>query len=189
MALALAIQYAPQLQERYQSTLLNEKYRFYWNGSNRSYFIPLEQDDNWKLQYVSVGACGNVLGYFECMLNQNTMTAYNVATMRFTPEYEPEFAADMFRFVIELLFKQYGIKRIVFNVIVGNPVEQLYDRLCEKYGGRVIGTFTQEVRLHDGKLYDVKYYEMFRDKFLFILDAKGIGADEYRLFLGVNNNE
>ena len=94
--LALAIQYAPQLQEGYQAALLNKKYRFYWQGATRSYFIPLEQSDSHKLQYVSVGAYGNVLGFFECALNRDTMTAYNITAMRFTPHYEPEFAADMY---------------------------------------------------------------------------------------------
>lgn len=182
--LALAIQYAGQLQECYQATLLNEKYRFYWQGSARSYFVPLEQDDSRKLQYVSVGAYGNVLGFFECNLNHDTATAYNLTAMRFTPEYEPEFAADMYCFVVELLFKRYGINRAVFNVIVGNPAERLYDGICNKYGGRVIGTFSQETRLQDGKLYDVKYYEMMRDKCLRVLETEGIGSYEYRLFLG-----
>ncbi len=182
MALALAIQYAPQLQECYQAVLLNEKYRYYWHGASRNYFIPLEHNDNLKLQYVSVGTCDNVVGFLECNLNQDTMTAYNVTAMRFTPKYEPEFAADMYRFVVDLLFKQYGINRVVFNVIVGNPAEKLYDGICEKYGGRVIGTFSQETKLQDGKLYDVKYYEMMRDKCLRLLETEG--ADKYRLFLG-----
>lgn len=182
--LALAIQYAPQLQEGYQSALLNDKYRFYWQGATRSYFIPLEQSDSHKLQYVSVGAYGNVLGFFECTLNRDTMTAYNITAMRFTPHYEPEFAADMYRFVVDLLFKQYGINRAVFNVIVGNPAERLYDGICNKYGGRVIGTFNQEAKLQDGKLYDVKYYEMMRDKCLRVLETEGIGSQEYRLILG-----
>lgn len=184
MALALAIQYAPQLQEHYQAALLKEKYHFYWQGATRSYFVPLEQDDSRKLQCVSVGACNNVLGFFECNLNRDTMTAYNVTAMRFTSEYEPEFAADMYRFVIELLFKQYGINRVVFNVIVGNPAEQLYDGICDKYKGCVIGTFTQEAKLYDGKLYDVKYYELFRDKCFQVLETEGISADKYRLFIG-----
>lgn len=178
--LMLAIQRADQLQDRYQAALLDDKYRFYWQGSVRSYFIPLDQDDSRKLQYVSVGAYGNVLGLFECNLNRDTMTAYNVTAMRFTPTYEPEFAADMYRFVVDLLFKQYGINRVVFNVIVGNPVERLYDRICEKFGGRIIGTFTQEARLQDGGLYDVKYYEMLRDDCLPLLES--VGAYGYRVF-------
>ena len=90
----------------------------------------------------------------------------------------------MYRFVVDLLFKQYGINRAVFNVIVGNPAERLYDRICNKYGGRVIGTFNQEAKLQDGKLYDVKYYEMMRDKCLRVLETEGIGSQEYRLILG-----
>ena len=186
--LALAIQYAGQLQAGYQAALMDDKYRFYWQGASHGYFVPLEQDDSRKLQYVSVGVYGDVLGFFECNLNRDTMTAYNVTAMRFAPGHGTEFAADMYRFVVDLLFKQYGINRVVFNVIVGNPAERLYDRICERYGGRVIGTFTQEARLRDGRLYDVKYYEMLKGECLSLLEDAGAEMYRLKLFMEVEHN-
>lgn len=184
--LALAIQYAPQLQECYQNTLTDPKYRYYMHGIRR-YFIPIEPDDTNKLQYVSLGAYGNVLGLFECNLNRETMTAYEITAIRFTPEYEPEFAADMYRFVVDVIFQQYGMNRVIYNVIIGNKAEKLYDRICERYRGRIVGTFTNEVRLFDGKLYDVKYYEMLKSRCLPLL--LNVNADDYRLKLGGEANE
>lgn len=179
--LALAIQHAPQLQECYQRTLTDEKYRYYMHGIRR-YFIPIESDDSNKLQYVSLGVYGNVLGLFECILNRETMTAYEITALRFTPEYAPEFAADMYRFVVDVIFQQYGMQRVIYNVIKGNKAEKLYDRICERYGGRIVGTFTSEVRLFDGKLYDVKYYEMLRGQFLPL--ALQVTPYSYRAELG-----
>ena len=184
--LALAIQYAPQLQECYQNTLTDEKYRHYMHGTRR-YFIPIEPDDTNKLQYVSLGAYGNIIGFFECNLNRDTMTAYEITAIRFTPEYEPEFAADMYRFVVDVIFQQYGMQRVIYNVIKGNEAEKLYDRICERYGGSIVGTFTNEVRLFDGKLYDVKYYEMLKGRCLPLLLK--VNADNYRLKLGGEANE
>jgi hypothetical protein len=184
--LALAIQYAPQLQEYYQRTLTDEKYRYYMHGIRR-YFIPIEPDDTNKLQYVSLGAYGNVLGLFECNLNRETMTAYEITAIRFTPGYDPEFAADMYRFVVDVIFQQYGMQRVIYNVIKGNKAEKLYDRIIERYGGRIVGTFTNEVRLYDGKLYDVKYYEMLREYFLPL--ALQVTPYSYRAELGGEANE
>lgn len=179
--LALAIQYAPQLQECYQKTLTDENYRHYMHGIRR-YFIPIEPDDSNKLQYVSLGVYGNLLGLFECCLNRDTMTASEVTAIRFTPGYDPEFAADMYRFVVDVIYKQYGMNRVIFNVIIGNKAEKLYDRICERYDGRIVGTFTNEVRLFDGKLYDVKYYEMLRERCLPLLLE--VTAHNYRANLG-----
>ncbi len=184
--LALAIQYGPQLQECYQKTLADEKCRYYMHGIRR-YFIPLEPDDANKLQYVSLGVYGNVLGLFECNLNRETMTAYEITAIRFTPEYEPEFAADMYRFVVDVIFQQYGMQRVIYNVIKGNKAEKLYDRIIERYGGRIVGTFTNEVRLFDGKLYDVKYYEMLRERSLPL--GLEVTAETYRLSLGGEKHE
>jgi hypothetical protein len=184
--LALAIQYGPQLQECYQKTLADEKCRYYMHGIRR-YFIPLEPDDANKLQYVSLGVYGNVLGLFECNLNRETMTAYEITAIRFTPEYEPEFAADMYRFVVDVIFQQYGMQRVIYNVIKGNKAEKLYDRICERYGGRIVGTFTEEVRLYDGKLYDLKFYEMLKERCLPLLLE--VTAESYRSSLGGEANE
>jgi hypothetical protein len=184
--LALAIQYAQQLQECYQNTLTDDKFRYYMHGIRR-YFIPIEPDDAAKLQYVSLGAYGNVLGLFECTLNRNTRTAYEITAIRFTPGHDPEFAADMYRFVVDVIYQQYGMDRVLFNVVIGNKAEKLYDRIMERYGGRIVGTFTNEVRLYDGKLYDVKYYEMLRERCLPLLLE--VTAENYRAELEVTRHE
>jgi hypothetical protein len=43
---------------------------------------------------------------------------------------------------------------------MGNPAEVMWDKLMSKYGGRVVGYREQDVLLEDGKLYDVKEYEL-----------------------------
>jgi len=178
--LALAIQYEEQLQECYRNTLMDDRYRFYLQGI-RPYFIPLENDDAHKLQYVSIGPYGNVLGYFECNLNRDTNVAYNFNTMRFVKEHDPEFSRDLYRFMIDTVFVRYGVDKIVFYVVIGNPVEGFYDRLCSKYGGRIVGTFKRDVRIN-GEMHDVKYYELLRE--VVLPRAKAVTEDTYRLDTG-----
>ena len=98
---------------------MDDKYRFYLQGI-RPYFISLENDDARKLQYVSIGPYGNVLGYFECDFNRYTNVAYNFNTMRFVKEYDPEFSRDLYR-CVDTVFVRYGVDKIVFNVIVVIP--------------------------------------------------------------------
>lgn len=49
--------------------------------------------------------------------------------------------------------------------MIGNPAEQIYDRFIAKYGGSVTGVHKETVKLQDGKYYDMKGYELFRDEF------------------------
>ena len=184
--LALAIQYEKQVQERYLRTLADPRYRYYMHGILH-YSISIERSDAYKLQYVSLGKQGDVLGLFECSLNRETMTAYEITAIRFTPGYDPEFAADMYRFVVNVIFQEYDMQRVIYNVIKGNKAEKLYDRIIERYGGRIVGTFTNEVRLFDGKLYDVKYYEMLKGRCLPLLLE--VTAENYRENLGGEINE
>lgn len=49
---------------------------------------------------------------------------------------------------------------------MGNPIEGSYDKMIHRYGGRIIGVEKGEVRLPDGKLYDVKRYEITRREYI-----------------------
>jgi len=59
------------------------------------------------------------------------------------------------------IFVKYGFVKINFNVAVGNPIEKTYDKLVRRYNGRIVGVRKQDVKLLDGKLYDLKEYEIF----------------------------
>ena len=50
-----------------------------------------------------------------------------------------------------------------FVCVVGNPAERLYDKVIEKYHGRVVGVKKQEALLQDGQFYDLKLYEIVKE--------------------------
>lgn len=57
------------------------------------------------------------------------------------------------------------MKPSTFRVVIGNHIEKMYDKYIEKYGGRIIGVRKDEVRLIDGKLYEItkdEYLERLR---------------------------
>lgn len=55
--------------------------------------------------------------------------------------------------------------KITFSVVIGNPTEKFYDKMINRYGGRVIGIFKKDTILPDNKLYDLKFYEIFKEDY------------------------
>ena len=53
-----------------------------------------------------------------------------------------------------------------FGVVVGNPIEPTYDKLCARAGGRVAGYYRDDAMLMDGSYADIKVYEIMRDEYL-----------------------
>ena len=61
------------------------------------------------------------------------------------------------------LIEREDIRKLNFSVAIGHPIEKSYDKMVEKYGGRITGIKKEDVKLFDGKLYDLKGYEIFMD--------------------------
>jgi len=75
------------------------------------------------------------------------------------------FSRDLYKFLKDL-FEKYNFRKIEFNVVIGNPIEKMYDKYIDKYGGSIVGIRKESTRLQDGKYYDVKIYEIFRENYL-----------------------
>jgi len=63
------------------------------------------------------------------------------------------------------IFEKFGFNKLGFTVVIGNKIEKTYDRLIKRYNGRIVGIKKQEVRLLDGKLYDLKEYEILSEEY------------------------
>lgn len=63
-------------------------------------------------------------------------------------------------------FDKFKFRKLTFSVIVGNPIEKSYDKMINKYGGRVVSIYSDETKLIDGEYYDVKLYEITRNNYL-----------------------
>jgi hypothetical protein len=58
------------------------------------------------------------------------------------------------------IFEKYGLNKCSFSVVIGNPAERMWDKLALNFGGRIIGYRQEDVCMEDGKLHDVKEYEI-----------------------------
>lgn len=127
------------------------------------YFIPIYHDSGEMLQMVSLDQ-DKLVGYFGVRFNRETNAAYDLEIIKFGDSLE--FSIDLRDFFVSL-YDKFGVEKVIFSVIIGNPAERLYDNVIRTYGGRIVGTFKNDVKLYDGQLYDVKWYEIAKDDFDF----------------------
>jgi len=178
--LDLAINHAPELQAKYRASIFDERYKFYRRTPGGDFFLPITDNSRDGLQFVSLDESG-VIGYLSVKVNRLTKTGYEIEAIHFSPKQNPIFTQDMFDF-FSALYSTFGLNRLVWSVIVGNPAEAFYDRLVDYFGVRVVGTFKDDVMLYDGQLYDLKYYEYFKDDFMRCTKENGTDNLSYRNF-------
>ena len=153
--------YSSQIEQAKIKIIENEdQYKFvnissYWYSS----FLKLPDSDWEEIVRVSF-AEDKVFGFFKATVDREvnqitslTIINFNLKTISFT------FIKDLENFVRYLIeYKKFN--KISFSVVVGNPAERMYDKFTEKYNGRVVGIKKNEVKLVDGKFYDLKLYEI-----------------------------
>lgn len=145
-----------------RTTIFNDKYKFY----DCQMFDAFELDEGtWSQhQFVSVNNMNEVIGYISYNIDRQAHYVFNFGIINFDDD-KITFGADI-KQVIHDIFYKFCFNKMSFFVVCGNPVEKEYDKLIDKYGGRIVGTYEKDVKLYDGTLYDRKSYEIMRCNFL-----------------------
>lgn len=108
---------------------------------------------------------GKVIGYIGYVLHPSTRVASDFGAVNFyRDDHQILFAKDLFT-AIENLFEKFGCRVMDFMEIRGNPIEKSYDRLVQKYGGRIVGYQRDQAQTIDGKLCDIKLYEIHSEDY------------------------
>lgn len=151
-----AIKYRDQLENVQYDIWFEDKYK-YWNCD--TFYNSLQIDtDTWnRHQFVSVKN-GMVIGYIEYNISRSSNNVSSLSIINFTDD-KLTFAMDL-KHVLTDIFEKYKFRKINFSVIIGNPIEKSYDKMVKKYGGRIVGTYKDDVVLIDGEYYDRKTYEI-----------------------------
>ena len=157
-----AILYKEELPKLYQQIWFNEKYKYYNYNSNWYTFSVEDNTRNWH-EFVSVDKEGKVIGYIHYYIDRMTLNCRSFGAINFTDN--PIFGKDVLQ-VVKDIFERFNFHKLQFGVVIGNPVEKTYDRLCAKYGGRILCIEQEETTLEDNKYYDVKRYEILRKNYL-----------------------
>lgn len=162
--LDFAINYEEQLQPILRKTTADPKNR-YWNpGLYNDLVLELEKNTWNKLQMVSVDDKGNIKGYLKASFHQDIRAAVGLQVINLGTPLNRTFSKD-FNTFIDNLFFMYGMNKINFAVLIGNPAEKMYDKFIKKYGGCVVGIHKDDNILLDGTLCDSKSYEIMRREY------------------------
>jgi len=166
-----ALEYREQLNNEYQRIKYDEKYKFLFVHKITELFdLRSELDEN-CIEYVSANVKNNneIMGYFLAEVDINSNVVTDLRILNFKDKGNITFARDLYEFLESLFIveghNKLGFSKLEFKCVCGNPIERMYIRYVEKYRGSVVGTFHNSLRLSDGKIYDYKMFEVFKEDF------------------------
>jgi hypothetical protein len=160
-----AKKYEAELVKLYQDIAFDPFYNFYqYNVYRETFEIPR---DTWNGHYFVSKVGTKIIGYINYGIKRSEHFANSLGIVHFGGKDAKGgvvFGRDVMT-ALKDIFERYGFIKLQFTVVIGNPIEKTYDKLVKRYGGRVIGIYKNEIRLIDGKLYDVKDYEILAEEY------------------------
>ena len=162
--LKIAYSYKDILQKKFEEIMFKEYYKYYNNDCYYDYDCT-PKDSSWNaLQFVSIDKENNVVGYLSANINRSDNKISALEIVNFDHKCNITFAKDLHTFLLDL-FEKFNFRKICWGVVVGNPIEKMYDKYCLKYGGSIVGTHKRHIKLYDGELYDYKLYEILKEDY------------------------
>lgn len=165
--LKLAYQYIDYLQEKYVKFIQDTRSYYYYAGNSIDYDLKIFEDDWECLQYVSIDKNNDILGYLCAEIDRYNQCINNLQLINFNKTKKYIFSKDVFRF-IDNIFNSYYMYKIKFSVIVGNTSEKIYDKYIERYCGKIVGIYENDILLRNGDRCDRKIYEISRIAYLYM---------------------
>ena len=166
-----AIKYKEVLENIQYNTWFNDKYK-YWISDVCCSSLKI-QDHTWeKHQFVSV-VNGKIIGYIGYNISRADNSVSGINILNFT-DNRIAFGKDLHQ-ALRDIFERFNFRKANFSVVIGNPIEKSYDKLIAKYGGRIVGTYKEDVKLFDGKLYDRKVCEVLNKEYFNSVSKKKRG--------------
>ena len=80
---------------------------------------------------VSVDNQDNVIGFLRASIIRTSEKVSSLGIINFYDK-NLTFSRDLYQFLKEL-FEKYNFRKIEFNVVIGNPIEKMYDKYIDKY--------------------------------------------------------
>ena len=162
----VANKYKEKLEKHFLGIWNNRKYD-YWNtgGYNRS--MPEIPGTDYNESHFAILDGDNIIGYISYDINRVSKVVSCLQAINFSeePRHRIIFGVGLSR-VLRNIFEVSNMSKITFSMTVGNPIEKSYDKLINRFGGRIVGTYKDDVMLSDGKLYDLKLYEILKSDYI-----------------------
>jgi hypothetical protein len=164
--LAYAYPFQEQLNKTHQEYINTnpDKINFVQIDSYHRFTVNLKEDAWTRIEKVSLDKDKNILGFLSASISRPDNYVFSLGIVRYIDTMSYTFSKDLHRFLKDL-FEYYNMHKITFSVVVGNPIEKMYDRIIQKYCGRVVGYNKDHSMLIDGKRYDNKIYEILKSEY------------------------
>jgi hypothetical protein len=163
------LEYAKKYEGRLQEMLYDTAFDPFYKWQTATYIEKFSMPDNTYNgnHFVSLYR-GEILGLIDYVIRRAENAVWGLGILHFGGERAPygyTFGKDVMT-ALKDIFETYHFNKLNYSVVIGNPIEKTYDKLTERYNGRVVGVRRQQSRLMDGMLYDLKEYELLaRDYF------------------------
>lgn len=165
MKLVNAKLYEDQIKKKMFEVWYDEKYQYYFGGSQRRDFsIPNNSNDGLCRAFAVLNDKNDLLGVIRYYVDFEAKVAQWFGAINFTDD-KITFGRALFQVITDCFIK-FGLEVVEWNVICGNPIERSYDRLCNKFGGRIVGIRHKRAMDLSGNIHDEKIYEILREDFL-----------------------
>lgn len=148
--------YTEELKRKFLEIMYDDKYKYYFGGWSSELTLDT---DNWNNHSFVILDKKEVIGYIAYSIDRRTDNVSSLQIINFSNN-KYLFGKAVYK-VMEDIFNYFKFHKINFGVYVGNPAEKIYDKFINKYGGRIVGIYTDDVRLIDGTWCDYKIYEIF----------------------------
>jgi RimJ/RimL family protein N-acetyltransferase len=160
-----AKKYESELVKLYQDIAFDPFYNFQqFDACRETFEIPR---NTWDGHYFVSLVGTKVIGYISYFIKRSEHYANSLNIVHFGGKDAKNgiiFGKDVMT-ALRDIFERFRFIKLDFCVVSGNPIERTYDKLIKRYGGRIVGIFKNETRLIDGRLYDVKHYEILAEEY------------------------
>lgn len=161
-----AYPFEEQIKQKMYDTWYDPKYQYYYMGPYHDEFELRHGDggDWYSRTFASVNKDGEVLGMIGYKIDHEVNSASNFGAINFSDDIAT-FGMDLVQ-AIDDIFCKFGMNRVEFAVVIGNPIEKNYDKMVEKYGGRILCIRHDVAKDLAGNFCDDKAYEIMRKDYL-----------------------
>lgn len=157
--------YEEQIRAKMWEIWYDEKYQYYFGGEGRHDFSLSDNSDGLpRRSFAVLNNNDELIGFIDYSVDTDLRIAQWFGAINFS-EDKLSFGKAL-KQVIEDCFLKFGLEVVEWCVVCGNPIEDSYDRMCQKLGGHICGIRHRRARDLAGNICDDKIYEILREDFL-----------------------
>ena len=165
MKLVNAKLYENEIRHKMWEIWYDEKYQYYFGDIWRTDFSLNDRNAECpRMAFAILNEQNELIGFIGYFLNTEVQVAQQFGAVNFSDD-KISFGKALHQ-VIKECFLKFGVEVLEWQVIIGNPIEKSYDKLCQKFGGHIVGIRHHRVKDMSGQIRDEKIYEILREDFL-----------------------